>query len=758
MRTKGPVFKNALAFCLVLAMSGSMLLSAAPEGEEPAAGESPPAVSETAGTAGADSFTQVAENAGLRLLMDPETFVFAVENKTSNRTWYSNPPAREEDPIAKAKMRQQMSSMLLVTYLNARGNTDVSASYTASVNKGGAVSTPIADGVRITYTFESEGFTIPVELALEEEGLACRILASEIRETGENRVMKVELLPYFGAGGPEDDGYLFVPDGSGALIHFNNGKSMYTQYSEKVFGRDVNFDLNRSFTKKEDIRLPVFGIQNNDEALLGIITKGAAAGGIKASVGGKGCSYNAVRAEFELLSTDTYILGETVGSRVTLINLYQEGGCTYDTLEVRYHFLSGENAGYDGMAVRYRRYLLEEGGLRKSAAVQPSLYLETLGAVRKKKSIFGIPVTVDQELTTYAEALEMLKTLEAQGVTSLALKYNGWDASSVEGKPASKLSVLSQLGGKKAFRSLQEYCGSRGIGFYPDEELLLLRQFGNGFSSFFNSAKTVSGNPAITYRYNIATCFKDEDRQTRLLEVSCLEKLTGKLTKSAGKLGLSGLSLGAAAQVLYSDFSDDSWNRQKSADALSAAAAALRESGLNVLAAGGNAYLLPYADALVDVPASGSRFDVEDESVPFMQIVLRGILPYAGTPFNLDGDPRGAFLQSVETGASLHAYLLEDSRLEELQNTDYTALFSAGFSDWSAQTAAWAKELEKALEPVRGECIRSHERVAEGLTITTYDNGVQILVNHTREAAEIAGVQVEEYSYAVVKEGIVLVQ
>ncbi len=758
MRTKGPVFKNALAFCLVLAMSGSMLLSAEPEGEGTTAGESPPAVSETAGPAGADSFTQVAENEALRLLMDPESFVFAVENKASGGRWYTNPPAREEDPIAKAKMRQQMSSMLLVTYLNARGNTDVSASFTASVSKGGAVSASIADGVRITYTFESEGFTIPVELVLEEEGLACRILASEIRETGENRVMKVELLPYFGAGGPEDDGYLFVPDGSGALIRFNNGKSMYTQYSEKVFGRDVNFDLNRSFTKKEDIRLPVFGIRKNDEALLGIITKGAAAAGVNASVGGKGCSYNAVRAEFELLSTDTYILGETVGSRVTLINLYQEGGCTYDTLEVRYHFLSGESAGYDGMAVRYRRYLLEEGGLRKSEAVQPSLFLETLGAVRKKKSILGIPVTVNQELTTYAEALEMLRTLEAEGVTSLSLKYNGWDASSVEGKPASKLSVLSQLGGKKDFQSLLEYCGGRGIGFYPDEELLLLRQFGNGYSSFFNSAKTVSGNPAVTYRYNMATRFKDEDGKTRLLEVSCLEKLTGKLIKSAGKLGLPGLSLGAAAQVLYSDFADDGWNRQKSADALSAAAAALRESGLHVLAAGGNAYLLPYTDALVDVPASGSRFDVEDESVPFMQIVLRGILPFAGTPFNLSGDPRGAFLRAVETGASLHAYLLEDSRLEELQNTDDTALFSAGFSDWSAQTAAWAKELEKALEPVRGECIRAHERVEAGLTITTYESGVQVLVNHTREAAEIAGILVEEFGYAVVKEGIVLVR
>lgn len=65
--------------------------------------------------------------------------------------------------------------------------------------------------------------------------------------------MDIDLLEYFGAAGPEEEGYMFVPDGSGALIMFNNGKVNAPAYIGYVYGEDktnlVNQTKNRESTR-----------------------------------------------------------------------------------------------------------------------------------------------------------------------------------------------------------------------------------------------------------------------------------------------------------------------------------------------------------------------------------------------------------------------------------------------------------------------------------------------------------------------------
>ena len=719
---------------------------------EPAPGDTaqPPAGGEV--TAAAGAYTAVAEAGNLRLLMEGEELLFAVEETDTGKVWYATPPGREDDPVAKARVKQQMASMLLVTFLNAKGTTDTSASYTASVKKGGAKVTEIANGVRVTYTFESEGFVIPVELTLEKGAFQARVITGEIKETGENRVMKVELFPYFGAGGPDEEGYLLVPDGSGALIDFHNGKHMYAQYNEKVYGRDINLDLNRSFITKESIHLPVFGIKCGEHAMLGIITEGAASASIKANGSGSISSYNNADAEFELRSTDTYTMGETVGSRVTQTNIYQKGAINYDAVGIRYLFFSGAAADYTGMAAGYRRYLQEEKGMQAVQTAGTPLVLETVGAIRKTKSVLGLPVEVTQELTGYAAARRMMEELRAAGAGDLILKYNQWDTHSIRGKPQAGVSLSSDLGGKKAFKALMEDCAANGASFYPDVELQQVRSWGNGYSSFFNSAKTISGNPALRYQYNIATRFKEKAETTGLLRMSAVGKLTGQLLKGLTKQQIGAVSLGSAGDLVYSDFAETAWNRQKSADALRDAAAALRDGGIDVMASGANDYLLPLASVVVGVPSSGSNFDVADAAVPFLQIVLKGVVPFASTPANLSPDPQGMFLQAVETGAMLRFLMIDDPYLEELQGSDYTYLYSVGFGAWAGTAAEYQKKLAVALQYVDGQTIRRHS-AAGGLSVTEYENGVRYLVNHTDEDAQIDGFDVGARDYRIIKGG-----
>lgn len=51
------------------------------------------------------------------------------------------------------------------------------------------------------------------------------------------------LLPYFGAAGAGEQGYMLVPGGSGALIELNNGKTNLEPYeTELLYGEDLLFE------------------------------------------------------------------------------------------------------------------------------------------------------------------------------------------------------------------------------------------------------------------------------------------------------------------------------------------------------------------------------------------------------------------------------------------------------------------------------------------------------------------------------------
>lgn len=181
----------------------------------------------------------MASNDNFVLYFNSQNCYVAVQDKRTNTMWYSN-PLIEDDPLASGIANTNLKSQLGITYTN-RNKTQISEmnSYAGSVAKETFSSQKITDGVRVDFNFSQLGITIPVTYVLEEDGLAASVLVNEITE-GDNQLITVSLLEYFGAGSMEDEGYMFVPDGSGAIINFNNGKTKVDAYSKEVYGEDVS--------------------------------------------------------------------------------------------------------------------------------------------------------------------------------------------------------------------------------------------------------------------------------------------------------------------------------------------------------------------------------------------------------------------------------------------------------------------------------------------------------------------------------------
>ena len=107
-------------------------------------------------------------------------------------------------------------------------------------------------GFSIQYHLTEDGFTVtvPFEDFIEriEEGRT----AADRGTVSYWGVRSISILPYFGAAGLEDSGYMLIPDGSGALINFNNQKASYGAYSQNVYGRDPVLLLDKNCKKCAD--------------------------------------------------------------------------------------------------------------------------------------------------------------------------------------------------------------------------------------------------------------------------------------------------------------------------------------------------------------------------------------------------------------------------------------------------------------------------------------------------------------------------
>ena len=150
---------------------------------------------------------------------------------------------------------------------------------------------------------------------------------------------------------------MFVPDGSGAIINMNNGKSNVSQpYAGPVYGNykeSKSEDYNRKATDR--YMLPVFGtVKDDGHALMGIITDNASVAYVNAEVSGYETAYNKVYPSY------LHKIIKGADKEGTAQPMSQELRDPEKNFVVKYYCLTGEDASYVGMAKRYREYLVEE--------------------------------------------------------------------------------------------------------------------------------------------------------------------------------------------------------------------------------------------------------------------------------------------------------------------------------------------------------------------------------------------------------------
>lgn len=694
----------------------------------------------------------VAENEYFRLGWDSEYKRILLEDKSNGHVW-STTPSSALTPQTYASgnpkiVNPQVNSPVVIEYSDSESQelVDVTA-YAASVRENSVSEEKTDNGLRATYYFPDVEVSVPVEYTLRENGVNIAIDAAGITE-GKYKLCKISVAPFMcSIENSEENGYLFVPSGSGALIYKKAESDIPLTYSQEVYGADKarHLEYEEKATMEKEIRLPVYGAKSGDSALCAIIEEGAESASIEVSAAAANIGYSGICAAFSVRGYQW----------VKIKNKYQRLYCESPTKEkfsVTFCPLYGERASYIGMAETYRAYLNEKYGL-SDCRNENMLSLEIVGGANIRTTFLGIPHNKFLPVTTVKKAGEIINELYELTGQKMSVKLYGYGQSGIDaGKPGGGFSLNSSLGNSTEMKKLAQLCKEKDIELFNDFDIVRFNKSGNGVSTVSDKTITVNGQTVSCYDYGLWSGTRNYNTDKYfLVSRSKLAGLTERLGKTVNKYGLDGISLDTLSNYCYSDYSSANFFvKGNMANDVSSGLKNLKDSGVKIACSDANDYAAVYASQVYNAPLQSSGFYLFDEDVPFYEMVFKGYVPLSSDSLNLASSERETLLRAIEGGCGLNYRVSGkfDIRLLTSMTPDF---YGTDYSDVKARIESAVAENREYYESIRGAKIIGHSILGDGLRKTVFDNGCTVYVNYSQQDKTIDNTVVEAMSYKLLK-------
>ena len=557
-------------------------------------------------------------------------------------------------------------------------------------------------------------FRLAIEYVLEEngQGLSVRLPASSIRfDETKYTLTSVEILQYFGAMKLSDNGYVFYPDGSGALIEFGDFRTSGNEtldLSATVYGEDfAYYDIDTSSRHSEVIRMPVFGVvgtkaaTNKSSGFLAILEEGDALADLAVSFDSS-MYYSAAHAKFYPRPSDSYNMSEAISvadnKEMTIVSDKKYSGfyktryvMLFDKTQQAKVEESGQeyyNASYIGMANAYRDYLIDKGyisALTEEDVVENNLplYIETLGSIETTQKVMSIPVTVDVALTSFEDIKTMYTRLNKNGVSNVNFKLTGFANGGMTASYPKKFKWVKAVGGDEGFADLIDTAKSEGFGVYPDFNFsYVIADSDSKIRLKKHAARAVDDRYCSKQVYN-AIHQEFETFFDICVSPSSILEYVEKFVEKFGDQNPIGISVATLGSDLNSDFNEDNpLNREDAKDLMIETLSVVEKDYGSVMADGGNIYSVKFLDHILNMPIDASNYQDETRAVPFMGMVLHGYVNYAGTAINQAGDGDYQILKSIENGALLYYVLIYQNASLMKDDKNLNKYYSVRFDIW----------------------------------------------------------------------------
>ena len=608
-------------------------------------------------------------------------------------------------------------------------------------------------GYGYTVDYEKIRFQIGVEVKLTDKGIQTAIMRNTLQEFGGSRISSISLYPMFGTAiaeiaGVPTEGYIVLPDGTGAIMNFNNGKYYQNPYRKRLYGQDLALLPFKMREQQQDITIPVFGMIKEVGGFAGIITEGDAMATINADVSGRIDSYNNVFISFNLRESEAITLGTP--SVPHGITLWTKPIVRTDFV-VQYEFLTGAKNNYVGVAESYRNYLIDAYGLSlNDQTTQTVITTEFLGAYDKKEFFLGIPYNTTRSLTTFKQALKIIDDMQALNIDDINVIYSGVFNGGLSQSIETKMDVERVLGNEQGFKRMVNTLETDHIDVYASVKLMTVNGYRRFSDQYTYSAKRITGNNAYLYEYHYPTGLPYSETMyphsdaDYIINPKYYQAIYDKMVKDFKH---DYIDLSMLGQYLTGSY--DKSNILFKQDALRLQQAILAESNKQLMLRNPMGFAMPYATYITDLPTDTTLYAIIDEQIPLLQLALSGLVDYAGDSINIISTRsiEYNFLKAIETGSNLkYTLTYDDSR--ELLNTEYNQYNSTYYKNWLDLMQTQKEELD-AIGIHQGRLVQ-HEIIANNVYKVTYSHGLEVVINYNLTPYSYLGQVVFAMNYKVV--------
>ncbi len=657
------------------------------------------------------SYKSVCKSGLIEMLFDEKTCTVAIRDTNSGNLWTTLPSSSISKQIVSSAIEVQLSNGEETVYiLNSQDNSVAfgNAKYTVGENEvlvEYAISLDAETGKANIDELKDEQIRadLSVLYSLRDGSFYVNVSMNTLKLPKGIYLEKIRLLKDFGSyeiSGSDD--YIFIPDGSGALIYTGVEDSEFTPLTLSVYGDENATCL-----------VGAYGMKRENGAFLCIIEQGDSIAEINAYRNGEN-SLNSVYATFNT----TEIQEKASGSKTKKTYGYEY----QNEITLCYRFLSGKSATYSGMATACRENLIRNSVLStKTLSVESShipLVVSVQGGYINGKGKYTA-------LSDYEQTLSLMTLLKAKGVNNIYLRYNGLYENANNGSNAKIGDFKTILGTEKEYNDLYTYLNSQKFSLFIDTDILTFD--GNG------GAKSVDGSKLVN---NASEKFPDNTEKQDFLKMSELENKIESILNQSSELSFDGYSLNDIGTYLYSDYSSDFYARVSAKKEISAQLPILATSKL-LMVDTGNFYSVKNADIISNIPVSPTLKE-ENKSyvgIPFVQLMLHGICEYSATGMNASDDATTAFLKSVEYGCLPSADWYCTAFAGDLDGKYY---YDNNIND----IVTLYTKADSALSSLRDARMTSHYKVQDGVYCTEYNNSEKVYVNYTDKAVTINGITV----------------
>ena len=609
----------------------------------------------------------------------------------------------------------------------------------------------VEDSLRYELKGESvrPAFSLTLRYILDGKSLVVNVPFDKIGYRSAFPITQLALLPFMGSGDVNDTGYMLVPDGSGAIINFNNQKQNQLSYSINMYGWDEAVRRDAVISDNKAL-FPAFGINKNNNALLCVIEEGSAYASVRADVSGRNSSWNRVYPIFTMVHG---ALMDIAQRSQRAVFLYEQTLPAGECITLRYTPCS--EPGYMGMAKEYRSWLFKNYPFLKErrGADEVPIAVEIIGAVNKTQHRLGLPMDLPLKLTSYKETENMINDFSGFGWKNVHIKLNGWFNRSVDHTVPTKIKLIKGLGSRKSFISLVDAAENNGYELYPEVDFMFMRdvKLFSGFNIYRDASRYVNRERVQRFPYSFIW-FGERTQWGKLnylARPAATVRMIDDFMPKAEKLGMKNIAFRNMGTRLAGDYHEKRHiSREESMKVRQAQYEKMTQNGNEILVHTGNVYSVPWASIITDMVIDDQSFGITDSSVPFLPIVLHGYVPFTGRAINLAEDYTKNLLKTVESGAGLYfSFMVEETA--ELQETKFRQFYANEYGKWIGDADKMYKQFNSDFGHLYNQHIADHQILSHNITVTVYEDGTRVFVNASDNDWNHNGIVIKADSYIV---------